>query len=47
MRDNQINDWYFLLQGRHCLIYCQTRGVGNEKYTTLDVVAPHPLNGVT
>ena len=30
-----------VLQGRHCLIYnCQTRGVRNEKYITLDGVAP-------
>ena len=26
----------FVLLGRHCLIYCQTRGVRNEKYITLD-----------
>ena len=30
----------FVLQGRHCLIYCQTRGVSNEKYITLGGVAP-------
>ena len=33
----------FVLQGRHCLIYCQIRGVRNDKYITLDkVAAPLP-----
>ena len=43
MRDNQINNWYFVSQGRPGLIYCQTRGVRNEKYILLDGVEPTNL----
>ena len=46
MRDNQINDWYFVLHGRHCLVYCQNREVRNEKYITLDGAALPPTLSV-
>ena len=33
----------FVVQGRHCLIYCQTRRARNEKYITLDGAPPKHL----